>query len=281
MVTRGIEDSEYPVSQSTASSEDLLPCCEQQRRSPSPSEAADVQQQAHEEENLDDLLELLQDSDDDSSAVSAPAPPPKRARRLPGWMASAAPPLQATSMPATAAVRKAQAGPSAPNRAGSSIAGRQMALAFEQDQAKKRREVEDAKASAVQSSTADNAAQRLMGALVDPEGTATSASRQPGRTVLTRALFPRRVVIFDVETTGFRQDDVIVEIGGVELVDGVRTVSPCVRPHLDYICKGRFKCCLILYMRPSMLDLRAGGPVSLLHCSSQRVVPAGVAVPRP
>lgn len=224
MATCGTKDSEDPVSQSTASSEDLLPCQDLQQL---PAAAAVAQQQAKDEENLDDLLELLQDSEDESSATSAPAqdhtaaPPPKRARRLPGWMAPAAAPPRPNTIP-TAATRAARSGPNATNGTGSSIAAMQMERAFEQDQAQKRRKLEDAKASAASSNTVDNATPELMGALVDTAATATSAARQPGRTLLTRALFPRRVVVFDVETTGFAQDGVIVEIGGVELVDGVR-----------------------------------------------------------
>ena len=247
MPTRGTEDSEDPISQSTASSEDLLPAseprgpasseepsCPHERKPATVSTAARAQQRADEEEHLDDLLELLQDSDDDEpSATSASTqqntdPPPKRARRLPGWMASAArPPPPAPRPAAVTTTRSTRGAPNVPSGASSSVASRQMERAFEQEQAQKRRKLEDAKASTVPNTTggSDGVMPRLLGALVDQGATAASTAKQPGLTMLTRALFPRRIVVFDVETTGFAQDDVIVEIGGVELVDGVRTVS--------------------------------------------------------
>jgi|EP01043_Picozoa_sp_COSAG02_P045150 hypothetical protein len=251
MAARGAEDSEDPISLSTASSEDLLPCDEsedvtgrqlQRSRSANLSTthsvrqstagvsaaAAASQQQADEEENLDDLLQLLQDSDDDEPSAAAQqhiAPPPKRARRLPGWMATAARPPPKAARPATADAHSTRTASNALSGPSSSVASRQMERAFEQDQAQKRRKLEDAKASSsTSSSSGDAATPRLLGALVDPAGTLARAAGRPELTLLTRALFPRRVVVFDVETTGFAQDDVIVEIGGVELIDGVRTV---------------------------------------------------------
>ena len=53
----------------------------------------------------------------------------------------------------------------------------------------------------------------LLGVSVDPSATAANAAANPRQlTVLTRALFPPRMIVFDVETTGFAQDDVIVEV---------------------------------------------------------------------
>ena len=100
-----------------------------------------------------------------------------------------------------------------------------------------------ARAAARRSDGGDGARDhQLLGALVDPSTTAAAAASRPERCVLTRALFPERVVVFDVETTGFAQDDVshglplrsglrfllqtsatscaqvIVEIGAVELI---------------------------------------------------------------
>ena len=248
MATRGTEDTEDPISQSMASSEDLLPRDddrERQRRSAGLPTAATAQQQADEEENLDDLLELLQDSDEDeTTATSSPtqqhtAPPPKRARRLPGWMASSGP-ITAAAPAAAHSVHSARAELNAPSGASRSVASRQMERAFEQDQAQKRRKLEDAKASSAASSSTMAAAPppRLLGALVDPAATASSAATRRGLTLLTRALFPRRVVVFDVETTGFAQDDVIVEIGGIELIDGVRTVRSTPPRHTHHpLCR--------------------------------------------
>ena len=253
MAARGTEDSDDPISQSTASSEDLLP----RGSSPEGSAADDATPAAgsaaaaaggNNDDNddddgagFDDLLDLLQDSDEDEPAASpdptkqAEAPPPKRTRRLPGWMA-AAPPVAVSKAAAASAARSSssskRAGPPAQpiggGRAGSGIAGRQMERAFEEEQAVKRRKLEDAKASTARAAAAPggDATQRLLGALVDPAATAATAASRPQRTLLTRALFPPRVVVFDVETTGFAQDDVIVEIGAIELIGGVRTVSP-------------------------------------------------------
>ena len=255
MAVRGTEDSDDPISQSTASSEDLLP----RGSSPEGSAADDATPAAgsaaaaaggNNDDNddddgagFDDLLDLLQDSDEDEPAASpdptkqAEAPPPKRTRRLPGWMA-AAPPVAVSKAAAASAARSSssskRAGPPAQpiggGRAGSGIAGRQMERAFEEEQAVKRRKLEDAKASTARAAAAaapgGDATQRLLGALVDPAATAATAASRPQRTLLTRALFPPRVVVFDVETTGFAQDDVIVEIGAIELIGGVRTVSP-------------------------------------------------------
>ena len=252
MGARGTEDSEDPISLSTASSEDLLahdvsneragPQLQHgrsaglstTRRSARQSTVEDgygtedeAQRQA-EAENLDDLLQLLQESDDDEPCAAGQhhtAPPPKRARRLPGWMATAGHSPPKAARPDTADAHGTRTRPNTLGGTSSSVSSRQMERAFEQDQAQKRRKLEDAKACTSPSgSSGDATTPRLLGALVDTAATVASATGRPELTLLTRSLFPRRVVVFDVETTGFAQDDVIVEIGAVELVDGVRTV---------------------------------------------------------
>ena len=247
---RGTEDVEDPISQSTASSDDLFPAS-QSPLQPSPLAAAaaaadgderrvSASQQAasaaaDEEEQLDDLLDLLADSDGEPTPVKeakdAAPPPAKRARRLPGWMAAAAP-----AAPAAAArgggrgagsggrgAGRGRGGPSGGGGGGGGGgAGRQMERAFEEAQAKKRRKLEDAKSPPKGGSSGEPPL--LLGVSVDPSATAANAAANPRQlTTLTRALFPPRVIVFDVETTGFAQDDVIVEIGAVELIGGVRT----------------------------------------------------------
>lgn len=325
MAVRGTEDSDDPISQSTASSEDLLP----RGSSPEGSAADDATPAAgsaaaaaggNNDDNddddgagFDDLLDLLQDSDEDEPAASpdptkqAEAPPPKRTRRLPGWMA-AAPPVAVSKAAAASAARSSssskRAGPPAQpiggGRAGSGIAGRQMERAFEEEQAVKRRKLEDAKASTARAAAAaapgGDATQRLLGALVDPAATAATAASRPQRTLLTRALFPPRVVVFDVETTGFAQDDVIVEIGAIELIGGVRTVSPaglarcppsaqCAAHSAtwqqlsirDLLCGRLSNCCRCLVLSWCL----AGRAVSLIHRAPQGVLSARAPVPRP
>ena len=281
MAARGTEDSEDPISLSTASSEDLLPRDGSQalgeqrlqcsgsanqstthsvRRSSEGVSAAanEAQQHADGDENLDDLLQLLQDSDDDEPSAATQhhtAPARKRARRLPGWMATPAPPLPRASTAATTNVHNTQTRPNGLSGASSSIASRQIERAFEQDQAQKRRKLEDAKArNSTSSSNGDATTPRLLGALVDPAGTVAGAAGRPELTLLTRALFPRRVVVFDVETTGFAQDDVIVEIGGVELVDGVRTVRSSLPPSLHPTVFNHDRCHLTAQMLHALFD---------------------------
>lgn len=65
---------------------------------------------------------------------------------------------------------------------------------------------------------------QLTESAVNPQNNALS----PGKPLLVDVQWDKlpkdgRVVCFDTETTGFARDDEIVEIGGVELVDGIRT----------------------------------------------------------
>eukprot|EP01048_Picozoa_sp_COSAG05_P007980 COSAG05_NODE_585_length_8518_cov_16.771351_3_plen_368_part_00 len=131
-------------------------------------------------------------------------------KKLPDWMLkSSAPSSRATEpQPVLSAGRS------------KGLVQRQMDREFEEDQLRKRRRLEDMKE--IRASADGNGGTTPL--LLGNQPTLSRQAGDGGRSVLlTQALFPRRLVVFDVESTGFANDDVIVELGAVELVDGVRT----------------------------------------------------------
>ena len=150
-------------------------------------------------------------------------------KKLPEWMEQAA--------AAPVAVTSSAAADPLPTFSGRSkgLVQCQMDREFEKDQTLKRRRLEGLKEdSAAASPPGDGkggAAPLLLGRQPHAQQSAADAQAHVqssdgssgGRVLLTQALFPRRIVVFDVESTGFASDDVIIELGAVELLAGVRT----------------------------------------------------------
>lgn len=82
-----------------------------------------------------------------------------------------------------------------------------------------------------------------------------------------------RVVVFDVETTGFGPTDSLIEIGAVEVVEGRRTgvlFRSHIRPHASSVMHPMARAChnltdAFLASQPRCTAVHSGSPSSLTH----------------